>query len=56
MQAFGIHNTEFEMVWAEGEETGASVASPADQCLIIRRNTIDDPGYVHHAYANYKLR
>ena len=38
VQAFGIHNSEFEILWAEGTYDGpASRAPPSEQCLIIRR-------------------
>ena len=35
LQAFGIHNSEFEMLWAEG--AAAQPGPPNDQSIIIRR-------------------
>eukprot|EP01052_Picozoa_sp_SAG31_P037630 SAG31_NODE_4892_length_2880_cov_2.219626_1_plen_684_part_00 len=53
LQAFGVHNSEFELVWAEGEEqTAPTIAAPAHQCIIIRRNMIGDPNYELHNYDN----
>jgi hypothetical protein len=38
VQAFGIHNSEFEILWAEGTYDGpAARAPPSEQCLIIHR-------------------
>ena len=38
VQAFGVHNSEFEILWAEGTYDGpAARAPPSEQCLIIHR-------------------
>ena len=55
LQAFGIHNSEFELVWAEGAEpAGPAVAEPAGQVLVVRRNMAGDTNNKQHSYANFQ--